>query len=339
MKAALVRLLTVVFAAGIGTACAPDGPASSVRVSGHVEATEVRVTARVGGLVLRMAVAEGDRVEPGATVAELDVVDTGLALARTRAERDLADAQLRLLLAGARPEDIRVAEAQVATARADVAAAAAERVAADVDVQRFEQLLARNSGTQKQHDDAMARRNVAAEREQAARQRIAAAEEGLARAKAGARPEEVQAARARVAGVDAQVAVLDRAMADAVVRTAVGGVVTERLVNPGEVVQPRVPLVVITDLDRAWANVYVDEPVVPRLSVGQSVTLFTDAGGTGIPATISVISTTAEFTPRNVQTADDRARLVYRVKLSVDNRDGVLKVGMPVEAEIPLGGQ
>ena len=91
----------------------------------------------------------------------------------------------------------------------------------------------------------------------------------------------------------------------------------------------------ITDLDHAWANVYVDEPVVPRIRVGQPATLFTDAGGS-LTGTVSNIASRAEFTPRNVQTAEDRSKLVYRVKVSVDNKSGVLKVGMPVEAEIPF---
>jgi HlyD family secretion protein len=92
----------------------------------------------------------------------------------------------------------------------------------------------------------------------------------------------------------------------------------------------------VTDLDHAWADVYVDEPLVPRLRLGQSATVFTDAAQEGIPGTVSFISPRAEFTPRNVQTAEDRSKLVYRVKVSVDNRDGVLKSGMPVEADIPF---
>jgi HlyD family secretion protein len=112
--------------------------------------------------------------------------------------------------------------------------------------------------------------------------------------------------------------------------------VTSKLVNAGELVQRGQPLVVIADLDRAWANVYVDGPVVPRLKLGQAVTIHTDAGGAGRPGTVSLIASTAEFTPRNVQTAEDRATLVYRVKIAVDNSDGVLKIGMPVEAEIPV---
>ena len=97
---------------------------------------------------------------------------------------------------------------------------------------------------------------------------------------------------------------------------------------------PRAPIVVVTDLDHAWANIYVDERLVPRLKIGQAATLVTDAGQR-LPGTITFISPKAEFTPRNVQTAEERSKLVYRIKVTADNKDGVLKPGMPVEAELP----
>ncbi len=92
----------------------------------------------------------------------------------------------------------------------------------------------------------------------------------------------------------------------------------------------------IVDLDRAWADVFVPEPIVPTLRIGQPATIFTDAGGPGVPGTITYISPKAEFTPRNVQTADERSKLVYRIRVSADNKEGVLKQGMPVEAELAL---
>ena len=102
-------------------------------------------------------------------------------------------------------------------------------------------------------------------------------------------------------------------------------------------IAPRAPAVVVVDLDHAWADVFVPEPTVPQhASIGQPATVFTDAGGAGIAGTITYISPKAEFTPRNVQTAEERSKLVYRVRISVDNKDGVLKQGMPVEAEIAL---
>ena len=122
----------------------------------------------------------------------------------------------------------------------------------------------------------------------------------------------------------------------ATVTAPIAGIVSDVIVDQGELVAPRAPIAVITDLDHAWANVYVDEPIVPRLRLGQPATIYTDAGGDGITGKVTYISSTAEFTPRNVQTAEDRSQLVYRVKVSVDNSAGTLKQGMPVDADFVL---
>jgi HlyD family secretion protein len=315
-------------------ACKEKPPADRVRVSGQIEATDVQVAAQVGGRLLELRVAEGDRVKPGDLVARLDTADAQLAVARATANRQQADAQLRLLLAGSRAEDVRQAEAQLAASDTDVRAADVELAAARADVERFEMLVRSNSGSRKQLDDAVTRRDVANARAQGARDRARAARETVTRLRAGSRREDVDAARARVAAANAEIATWQKAIADASVTAPSAGIVSEKLAEPGELLQPRAPLVVVTDLDNVWANVYVDEPVVPRLRLGQPATLFTDAGGPGVGGTVSYISSKAEFTPRNVQTAEDRSKLVYRVKVSVRNANGVLKAGMPVEAEI-----
>lgn len=233
-RAALLAALAI-----LTGACATPAPTDRVRVSGQVEATEVQVASPVAGRVLQLHATEGQRVAQGDLLVTLDTADAELAMARARADRDQADAQLRLLQAGARQEDIRQAEAQVASAQADASAAAVDLAAADADVQRFESLLASNSGSRKQRDDAVVRRDMARDRQQGARQRIAAAQEAVARLKAGARPEEVQGARARVAS------------ADATIIAPVAGIITATIAEVGELAQPRAPLVIITDLDRA----------------------------------------------------------------------------------------
>ena len=316
------------------TACAPKLPADRVRASGQVEATDVQVAAPVGGRLLELRVAEGDRVAAGAVVARLDTADATLVLARAHADRAQADAQLRLLLAGSRAEDVRQAEAQAAAADSEVKGAGVELAAAQADVDRFEGLLASGSGSRKQRDDAVTRRDVTTQRLQGTRDRVRAAREAVARLRAGSRKEDVAAARARVASVDAQIATLEKTIADATITAPIAGIVSETLADAGELLQPRAPVIVLTDLEHVWANVYIDEPAVPRLTLGQPATVFTDAGGAGLPGTVSYISSKAEFTPRNVQTAEDRSRLVYRVKVTVNNSAGTLKAGMPVEAEI-----
>jgi HlyD family secretion protein len=332
----MTRVLSLIVATSLLAACSDPPPSNTLRASGHVEATETRLAPDAGGRIITFALREGDRVQAGQEIVTLDRRDVELALDRARADRAQADANLRLVMAGARAEDIRQAESQVTAAEADVSAAQAELVAAEQDLQRFETLLTSNSGSRKQRDDAATRRDVANDRLAAAQSRVRVSQQALARLKAGARKEEVEVARARVTAADAQIATLDKNLADTVFRSPVTGVVTEKLVEAGEVIAPRTPVAVVANLDEAWADVFVPEPAVPRLKLGQAAQLFTDAGGPPINGTISYISPKAEFTPRNVQTAEERSKLVYRIRIAVDNQDGVLKQGMPVEAELAL---
>ena len=332
-----LSLLTVILTLALAVAsCKAAPPSDRLRVSGHVEATETRLAPDAGGRILTLTIKEGDRVEPGQTILTLDTRDAQLAINRAQAEKGAAEAQLRLVQAGSRVEDIRQAQSQVETARAEVSAARAELESASQDLTRFETLLQNNSGSRKQRDDAATRRDVARDRVTSAEGRVRTADEVLAKMKAGARPEEVDAARARVATVDAQITSLEKGITDATLHSPVAGVVTEKLVEVGEVIAPRTPVAIVVDLEHAWADVFVPEPTVPQIRIGQPATVFTDAGGNGIGGTITYISPKAEFTPRNVQTAEERSKLVYRVRITVDNKDGVLKQGMPVEAEIPL---
>ena len=113
----------------------------------------------------------------------------------------------------------------------------------------------------------------------------------------------------------------------------VAGVVTEKVAEQGELLQPGAPLCVVTDLDHAWLTVYVAEPDLGRLRIGQEAEVVTDDGQTR-KAKVSFVASRAEFTPKNVQTRDERVKLVYKVKLGLDNQDGMFKPGMPAEARL-----
>ena len=329
-------LMAVSAGVAMASGCAEPPPSNELRVSGHVEATEVRVAGQVGGRLVELRAAEGDRVAAGDVIGNLDTRDVELEIARAQAERATAEAQLRLVQTGARPEDVRQAEAQRGALQAELGVLDAELVAAEADRDRFESLLAADAGSRKQRDDAVARVNVLEQRARVVREQVRAAEQVVARLESGARVEEIEAARTRVASIDAQIAVLRKRVDDATVVSPAGGIVSQVLVEQGEFVAPMMPLLVVTDIDRAWANLFVPEPAVPRLTIGQDAQVFTDAGGAGLPGTVTFVSPQAEFTPRNVQTADERSLLVYRIKVAVDNREGVLKPGMPVDASLAL---
>jgi HlyD family secretion protein len=300
-------------------ACSRGGDEGAVVASGHVEASEVRVATRVAGRLTRVAVEEGDRVKAGQLLAQVDTTDVNLALAAARAERGQADADLRLRVAGARVEDIGEAEANVARARADLEGA-------EKDLERMEGLLASGSGTAKARDDARARRDAAAAS-------LAAARERLARLKAGSRAEEIDAARARVAAADARIAQLEQQLRDAAVNSPVDGVVTEKLSESGELAANGTGVAVVSDLGKPWLTVYIPEPDLGRVRIGQEAEVRTDDGQVRTGRIASVASK-AEFTPKNVQTRDERVKLVYKLKIGLPNEDGLFKAGMPAEARI-----
>ena len=183
-------LLLCAATASFSAACRTRESKGNPRVSGQIEATEVQVSPEIGGRILDVAVAEGNRLKKGDVVARLDTRDIDLAIQRAQADRAGADAQLRLVQAGSRVEDIRQADAQAAAAAAEVAAAQANLAAAETDLRRFETLLESNSGSRKQRDDAATRRDVARDRLASARARENAAREATAKLRAGARREE-----------------------------------------------------------------------------------------------------------------------------------------------------
>jgi HlyD family secretion protein len=328
MTRSAASVLAIVLLAG----CRQQPAAAVPRATGYVEATETRIASKVQGRVAQVTAVEGARVTAGQTLVTLATTDIDLALRQVRAERDQAEAQRRLLLAGARLEDVQQAEAQAAAAASERNVAEAELTAARADEARFEQLLKNRAGSEKQRDDAVARRARAEAQLKAVDDRAKAAVATLQRVKAGARPEELQGAAARVAGIDARIAQLEHDRGEATIVSPTAGIVSSRLVEPGELVAVGTPLVIVVDLDRAWANAYVESPLVPSLKLDQVATVVTDRGDR-LPGRVSFISSKEEFTPRNVQTSAERAKLVYRVKVAVDNAKGVLKVGMPVEVE------
>lgn len=302
--------------------CRGSGDRSRIVASGHVEATEVRLSAKVGGRVEALEIEEGDIVEAGRIVARFEVVDLRLRLEQARAERDLALSEWRLRLEGPREEEI-------AEARANLSGAAADLDAAERDLARMEALLTRGSGTEKARDDAKVRRDLASSRVDAAR-------EVLRRLERGSRKEEIAAARARLAAAEARVAQIEQNLEDSTVRSPVGGTVTEKFVERGEIVPAGAPLAVVSDLEHAWVSVYVGGPDLPRLSLGQRARVVADDGHEGA-GTVRFIASDAEFTPKNVQTRDERAKLVYEVKVFLENREGVFKPGMPTDVEVFVG--
>jgi HlyD family secretion protein len=303
---------------GIAVAgCVRSGREGPVVASGHIEANDVRIATKVRGRLLQRPVDEGDAVTAGQLLGVVDTVDAELALREAKAQRDQADAQLRLRIAGSRREDIAELAARVESASADLAGA-------EKELTRQETLVAEGVTTAKTRDDALARRDALEGQVEGARQ-------ALARAKAGSRDQEIEAARATRDATDARIAQLAQQIADATIVSPVAGRVTEKIAEPGELLAAGAPILVITDLARPWLTVYVAEPDLGKIKLGADASVVTD-GGEKRDGKVTFIASTAEFTPKNVQTRDERVKLVYRVKIGLDNADGLFKPGMPAAA-------
>ena len=320
MKRTLLLLSLLSFAAG---GCRTQAATGDIIAAGHVEATDIHIAVKIGGRLVEAPVKEGDAVKTGDLLARVSTTDLEISARQATAEKSQAEAELRLRLAGARKEDIAEMEAQIRATEADIAGA-------DLDLNRMQGLLDLNSGTAKARDDAKTRRSILDAR-------VAAQRQTLARLRSGSRPEEIDAARARVATIDARIAAVQQQIADATVVAPTDGILTSRVAEPGELLQAGSPLCVMTKLADAWLTVYVTDLDLARIRIGQEATVKTDGGQTR-KGRITYIASKAEFTPKNVQTRDERVKLVYRVKVGLDNADGFFKPGMPAEAAfVPQG--
>ncbi len=302
-----------------GTACAGNGTRDVISASGTIEAIEVNIASKVPGQILSLAVQEGSRVRPGDVLATIDHATADIQLRQAEAGVDLARAQLLLLRNGARREDIQQAEAAVKQAEANL------RIASD-DARRMRELLRTGSVTTKQSDDAEARLTVAEAQH-------SAAAESLNKVRRLARPEEILAAEARLAQAEAARDLLAKLIDDCTVIAPAGGIVTHKAVEAGELVTAGATLVTLAELASVHVMLYLTELEVGRVRLGDEAEVEIDAfPGRPFPGRVTYISPEAEFTPKNVQTKEDRVKLVFGVKVEIENREGLLKPGLPADA-------
>ncbi len=277
---------------------------ATIEATGTIEATDVTISSQVAGTVSVLQTDEGVRVAPGDTLMVLDQREWRLQMRQAEANLAGAQAQYQLAVRGAREEDIKQAEA------ADLSA--------QRDLQRMRELRESNSIPQKQLDDAELRATVA--------------RQTFEKVKNGMRREEIDAARARRDQAEAQVALLQKKVDDCVIIAPTAGTVLNRFVERGEFVGMGSALVRIANLEHMDLMIYVPEADLPKIAIGQAAKVSVDAfPERTFEGQVVHISPTAEFTPKNIQTKDERTKLVFGVKLRISNPDGALKAGIPAD--------
>jgi HlyD family secretion protein len=292
--------------------------------SGTIELRESRLGAQVSGIVLSVAVEEGDSVLPGQALLVQDTVARSLQRDQARAAAAAARATWDQFARGSRAEDINQALAQKEAARA-------QSSGAEDNFRRIQALSTQGAATPAQLESAHTQLD-------AAQATFKALESSANRLVKGSRVEEIVRARAQWEQAEAVLRSAQDQLDRSIVRAPAGPkgrwIVTERLAEPGEMVQPGGQVLSLADPGRAELRIYLGEKAAAQVKIGQKAQVFLDSNPSqAIGAVVANVANQAEFTPKNVQTPGERAKLVYAVTLRVDN-DGRLKSGMPATGRI-----
>jgi HlyD family secretion protein len=293
-----------------------------VVASGTVEATEAQLGFQASGRVLEVAVLEGDAVRAGQALAHLDTLETAARRRQAAAQADAARALLLELTTGSRSEE-------VAQAKAGLDAATDRLADARRDFERAKSLREGGNVSQETLDKATVALQVA-------ESQAAQAGEQYRLVRTGPRAERIAAQRAQVAQADAAVAAIDAALANMTVRAPFAGVVTVKNREPGEIVAAGSPVVTVLNRDDRWVRIYVPENRIGGVHLGQAAAITSDTPPRKPYAgQVEFIASEAEFTPKSVQTQEERVKLVYAVKVRITGDPGYeLKPGMPADVRL-----
>ena len=313
----IVLSLAIIF----NISCSNGKNGKTVTASGAIEAIDVDVPVKSGGQIMEIRFEEGQKVAKGDTLAVIDNEQSGYQLSAAEAALSGAKAQYKLLLSGARSEDIVSAEENLKTAAADLNA-----VKADYD--RIQSLYHSGSATAKQLQDMETRYT-------ASQARVKTAEEQLHKIKNIARPEELEAAKAQVKRTEAEGNLLRKRLEDCYITAPVAGVATLSPFEVGELAGIGATIARIVNIDTLELKIYITEDELGLVKLGQKAEIVTDTYKDRVfNGYVVYISPEAEFTPKNIQTKEDRVKLVFMVKLNLLNEEQILKPGMQADAKL-----
>jgi HlyD family secretion protein len=298
------------------------GPDKALVASGTVEATEAQLGLPVAGRLDTVRVDEGDPVRAGEEIAFLDRAETVARREQSVAQAAVARAQLEELERGSRSEEVAEARAAAAAARQRLEDAAR-------DLTRIRALRENGAVSQESLDKAITARDVA-------QSLLDQAEEQRRLVESGPRRERIAAARAQLAQAEAAVRVLDATLRNLSLRSSFDGVVTVRHREPGEIVPAGSPVLTVMDPSDRWVRIYVPETRIGAVKLGQRASITTDTfRRRAYEGTVEFIASEAEFTPKTVQTREERVKLVYAVKVRITGDPGLdLKPGMPADVRL-----
>lgn len=343
-------------------------------LSGTIEADEIHVGSKVSGRIETVLVKEGQEVKQGDPLIRFDRYDLDARHADAVAAVAAAQANVEKMLHFFRPEELAQARAQaeaawmvmeqarngprkqeVDAARGDLEAASADFEVARTTLVRAERLVHDGVQSQQEYDNAKAAYDRAKGRRDSSKQRldqllagtrweeVARAEREYNQAAAnlklverGARKEDIDGAKAQLERARATLQQIETQLAELEVKAPADAFVEVLQLRPGDLIAPNTPIATLVEIDRIWVRVYVPEPELGHVQLGKDVAVtvdtFSDAAFNG---RIEEIATRGEFTPRNVQTRDERSNQVFAVRVRLDNSSRKLRAGMAADVAIP----
>ncbi|WP_442506163.1 HlyD family secretion protein [Novipirellula sp. SH528] len=322
----------------------PDG---LVQANGRIEGDHVTVASKFAGKINELLVREGDSVKAGQVLAHLDSEQVKAKLRQAEQAVEAARAQYHAAQSGLEllerevPLMVETAEASLEHAKAVVAKAKAAEQQSARDASRFTELASHGTIDKRKGEEAELGWTVAKNDVRVALTALTRAEKQLAEANLGERrvhvkSQEIAALAAQVAGAEAVRDEAQSVLDDLTITAPAAGVITTRVVDAGEIVAAGSPLFDLVNLDRLYLKVYVPEIEIGHVRLQLPARVHTDAfPEKPFPAKVLYVSSRAEFTPKEVQTSDERVKLVYAVKLYLDeNPDHQLTPGLPADAVI-----
>lgn len=347
------------------------------KVSGFIEAHEIRIGSRVGGRVRTVPAEEGAKVEPGAALVTFEPYDLMERQAEAKATLAARDADYQRLAAGYRPEEVAQAKArrdrlaanydklkagprrqEIAQAEAQLALAKAQRQTAQASFDRVKRLYERDQANASQEEmdrvtDALQvaeatlnvrqeelsklREGTRAEELQEAAAQLAEAEAALAMMQKGYRTEEITQAKAAAEAARAAVQAIDQQVAELTITAPSAAMVEAVELRPGDLLAANAPALTLIDPKELWVRAYVPENRLD-LATGQKVRVTVDSfPGRNFTGRVTYVSRNAEFTPGNVQTPEERSKQVFRIKVTLEEGQDVLRPGMTADVWLERG--
>lgn len=308
-------------------------PVTELVLYGNVDLRTVQLAFNNSERIAAVLVEEGDKVSKGQLVAQLDKSrlepQVGLAAAQVAVQRHIVER----LHNGSRPEEVAQARANVEAARADAANTRRQfdRVKNLLAVRLKDQTEVR-AVSQEDVDNDKAALDVA-------NAKVDLQQQALKLAELGPRQEEIKENEARLQANEAQLAFIKQQLADTSLFAPADAIVRNRLLEPGEMVTPQRPVVLLATIDPKWVRAYVSEPDLNKVRLGIPAAVAVDTfPGRRFDGWVGFVSPVAEFTPKPVQTEQLRTNLVFEIRVMVKDPANELRLGTPATVYIPLNG-